>query len=153
MSNALDMFRAQQEAAREVLAQLAEIATLFDQLQAQIDRIVNNRDLREILREERTWLDAAQQAIAEARRWREEERRRYWPGVAYRWTTAVTFALLSAVAVGSGYGWIAKPYAAELEALRLKAELGAIVEHRIMTMTAAERRQLDALMKWTRDAR
>ena len=148
MSNALDMFREQQEAARQVHAQLVEIAALLEQLQTQVAGIANIRDLREVLREERTWLDAAQRTIAEAERWRQEEQRRYWPGVAYRWITALAFALLSAVAVGTGYAWIAKPYASELDALRPRADLGLLVEHRMSTMTAAERRQLDRLMGW-----
>ena len=76
-----------------------------------------------------------------------------WPGVAYRWITALAFALVSAFAVGAGYGWIAKPYAAELEAIRPQADLGLFVEHRMSTMTPTERRQLDALMKWKRAAR
>ncbi len=152
MSNALDMFRAQQDAARQVHVQLTEAAALLEQLQAQISSIANDRDLREVLREERTWLEAAQRTIAEAQRWRLEEQRRYWPGVAYRWITALAFALLSAVAVGTGYGWIAKPYAVELETLRPQAELGLFVEHRMSTMTPAERRLLDTLMKWKRAA-
>ena len=153
MSNALDMFREQQDAARQVHAQLVEVAALLEQLQAQVAGIANDRSLREVLREERTWLECAQRTIADARRWREEEQRRYWPGVAYRWITALAFALLSAVAVGTGYAWIAKPYASELEALRPHAELGALVEQRMSTMTSAERRQLDTLMKWKRGAR
>jgi hypothetical protein len=153
MSNALDMFREQQDAARQVHAQLVEVAALLEQLQTQISGIVNDRDLRDVLREERKWLEAAERTIADARRWRIEEQRRYWPGVAYRWITALAFALLSAVAVGTGYGWIAKPYAIELDALRPRAELGLLVEQRMQSMTLAERRQLDALMKWKRAAR
>jgi hypothetical protein len=153
MSNALDMFREQQDAARQVHAQLVEVAALLEQLQAQVAGLVNDRDLRDVLRDERTWLDAAQRMIADAKTWREEEKRRYWPGVASRWITALAFALLSAVAVGTGYAWIAKPYAAELHALRPRAELGLLVEQRMNTMTAAERRQLDALMKWKGAAR
>jgi hypothetical protein len=153
MSNALDVFREQQDAARQVHAQLVDVASLLERLQAQVAGLVNDRDLRDVLRDERTWLDAAQRTIAEAKRWREEEHRRYWPGVAYRWITALAFALLSAVAVGSGYAWIAKPYAIELETLRQSAELGLLVEQRMTTMTASELRQLDALMKWKRAPR
>ena len=102
MSNALDMFREQQDAARQLHAQLVEVAALLEQLQTQISGLVNDRDLRDVLREERTWLEAAERTIADARRWRIEEQRRYWPGVAYRWITALAFALLSAVAVGTG---------------------------------------------------
>jgi hypothetical protein len=153
MSNALDMFREQQEVARQVHAQLVELAALLGQVQAQAAGLVNDRDFRDMLREERSWLDAAQRTIAEAKRWRQEEQRRYWPGVAYRWITALAFALLSALAVGSGYAWIAKPYAIELETLRPRAELGLLVEQRINTMTPSELRQLDALMKWKRAPR
>ena len=153
MSNALDTFREQQDAARRVHAELAEVAALLEQMKGQVAALANDRDLRDVLRDERNWLDAAQQTIAEVKRWREEEHRRYWPGVAYRWITALAFALLSAVAVGTGYGWIARPYAFELETLRPRAELGLLVEQRMNTMTPAERRQLDALMKWKRAAR
>jgi hypothetical protein len=153
MSNALDMFREQQDAAKQVHNELVGVAALVEQLQAQVAGIANDRDLRQVLREERTLLEIAQRTIAEAERWRIEERRRYWPGVAYRWITALAFALLSAIAVGTGYAWIAKPYAAELEMLRPRAELGLLVEQRMNTMTPAERRQLDALMKWKRGAR
>jgi hypothetical protein len=153
MSSALDMFREQQEAARQVHAQLVVVSALLGQLQAQAAGIASDRNLREVLREERTWLEAAQRTIADARRWREEEQRRYWPGVAYRWITALAFALLSAVAVGTGYAWIAKPYAAELDALRPRAELGLLLEERMNTMTPAEQRQLDTLMGWKRGGR
>jgi hypothetical protein len=153
MSNALDTFREQQDAARRVHNELVGVAALLEQLQAQVAGIANDRDLREVLREERTLLEIAQRTIAEAERWRIEEQRRYWPGVAYRWITALAFALLSAVAVGTGYAWIAKPHASELETLRPRAKLGLLVEQRMNTMTQAERRQLDALMKWKRGAR
>ena len=153
MSNALDTFREQQDAARQVHNELVAVAALLEQLQAQVLSIANNHDLRELPREERTWLDAAQRTIADAERWRLEEQRRYWPGVAYRWIAALAFALLSAVAVGTGYAWIAKPYAIELDTLRTRAELGLLVEQRMNTMTPGERRQLDALMKWKRGAR
>jgi hypothetical protein len=153
MTNALDAFREQQDAARQVHTQLVEVAVLIERLQTQIAGIANDRDLREVLREERLWLEAAQRATDDARRWRIEEQRRYWPGVAYRWITALAFALLSAVAVGTGYGWMAKPYANELEAIRPHAELGQLVEQRMTTMTPMERRQLDALMKWKRVSR
>jgi hypothetical protein len=152
MTNALDVFREQQDAAKQVHAQLRDVSILLEQLQGQVAALANDRDLREVLREERLWLDVARQTIAEAQRWRIDEQRRYWPGVAYRWFTALAFALLSAVAVGTGYGWIAKPYAVELDGLRSQAELGLFVEHRMSTMMPAERRQLDALMKWKRAA-
>jgi hypothetical protein len=153
MTNALDVFREQQDAARQVHAQLVEVAGLIERLQAQVASVANDRELREVLREERLCLDAAERTIDEVRRWRIEEQRRYWPGVAYRWITALAFALLSAVAVGTGYGWIVTPYGIELDALLPHAEFGQLVEQRMNTMTPAERRQLDALMKWNRASR
>jgi hypothetical protein len=61
--------------------------------------------------------------------------------------------LLSAVAVGTGYAWIAQPYARELDAIRPRSELGLLLEQRMNTMAPAERRQLDRLMGWTRGTR
>ena len=61
---------------------------------------------------------------------------------------ALAFALVSTFVAGAGYAWFTKPFAAELESSRARAELGLLVERRLSTMTAAERRQLDALMKW-----
>ena len=77
MANALDVFREQQDAARQMHAQLVEVAVLIERLQAQIAGIANDRDLREVLREERLWLEAAKRATDDVRRWHEEEARRY----------------------------------------------------------------------------
>lgn len=41
-----------------------------------------------------------------------------------------------------------KPYASELAELRAREEFAEFVERRFVTMTPAERRQFDALMKW-----
>lgn len=76
------------------------------------------------------------------------EMQRFWPGVWRRWTLAVAFALASAAAAGAGYGLLTKPYANELAMLHSRAEFDSFVEHRVLTMTATERRQFDALMKW-----
>jgi hypothetical protein len=48
MNNALDMFREQQEAARQVHAQLVEVAALLAQLQAQMASLATDRDLRDV---------------------------------------------------------------------------------------------------------
>jgi hypothetical protein len=58
------------------------------------------------------------------------------------------FALASAAAAGAGYAWVTQPYAAELAALRDRADVSAIIAQRMATMTAAERQRFDALMKW-----
>jgi hypothetical protein len=66
---------------------------------------------------------------------------------------ALAFAFASAAAAGAGYAWWTKPYAAELADLRSREEFARFVEHRVLTMTPTERRQLDALMKWNRSQR
>jgi hypothetical protein len=57
------------------------------------------------------------------------------------------FAPALAAAAGAGYAWWTQPYKAELEALRSKQDFVELVEHRVLTMSPAERRQFDALMK------
>jgi hypothetical protein len=153
VSNALDLFRAQQAAVEQVNDRLNDVAGLVARLNDQVTQLVENKDLRQLLQEERTWLESAQRVVNDTRRWREEEARRYWPALMYRWLAALVYALASAYAVGLGYARVANPFAVELEALRPRAELGLVVEHRMSTMTPAERRQLDALMKWKRGAR
>jgi hypothetical protein len=148
VGNALDAFRAQQQAAEQIQARLAEVATLLGQLRIQADALVRNEGLHAVLRQEESWLESARRTVAEVRYWREEERLRYWPGVLRRWVVALAFAVTSAAAVGAGYGWATAPHTGELATLRPRAELALFIEHRIMTMTAAERRQLDALMRW-----
>jgi hypothetical protein len=153
MSTALDLFRAQQAAVERLLERVQELSGRIGQLQAQVETLTHDPDLHAVLLEERRWLDRARQVIDETRQWREQEARRYLPALAYRWMAALAFALVSAYAVGLGYARVAKPFAAELDALRPRAELGLLVEHRMATMTPAERRQLDALMNWKRGAR
>jgi hypothetical protein len=125
-------------------ALVRRLGTLNDQL----TQIAHDTQLRQILQSEVSWLNAAERAIAEVRAWKEEEVRRFWLGVVRRWVPALAFALVSTFAAGAGYAWVAKPLAAELESSRPRAELGLFVEHRISTMTPAERRQFDALMRW-----
>jgi hypothetical protein len=74
---------------------------------------------------------------------------RFWPGVIRRWAVALVFALGSATGAGAGYAWWTKPYAAELASLRSQVEFASFVEHRVLTMTPAERRQFDQLMGWS----
>ena len=93
------------------------------------------------------WLTRAELAVSEVRSFREQDMLRFWPGVIRRWVVAVVFALVSAAAGGVGYAWWTKPYAGELASLRSRAEFATFVEHRVLTMTPAERRQFDALMK------
>ena len=153
MSNALDLFRAQQAAVEQLLERVQELSGRIGQVQAQVDALTHDSDLRAVLQDERQWLERARQVIDETRRWREQEARRYLPALANRWIAALGFALVSAYVVGLGYGRVAKPFAVELGALRPRAELGLLVEHRMATMTPAERRQFDALMNWKQGTR
>jgi hypothetical protein len=153
VSNALDLFRAQQAAVEQVHNRLNEVAGLLACVNDQVTQLAQDKDLRQLLQEERTWLESAHRLVNETRRWREGEAQRYWPALMYRWVVALVFALASAYAVGLGYARVGRPFAVELEALRPRAELGLLVEHRMSTMTPAERRQFDALMRWKRGAR
>lgn len=148
MASALDTFRAQREAADAVYARLTEVSQLLQQLRGQADALARNDELMKILQLEQSWLQQAKHTVAEVRDFREFEMRRFWPSVWRRWALALVFALASAGAAAAGYGWITKPYATELATLRSRTELADFVEQRILTMTPAERRQLDALMKW-----
>ena len=51
------------------------------------------------------------------------------------------------VTAGAGYARVTRPYAAEIAALRSRAEFVDLIEQRVVTMTGSERRQFDALLK------
>jgi MobA/MobL family protein len=104
--------------------------------------LVNNDELQAVLRQERSWLDPALRTIEEARRWRELEMRRFWPVVWRRWVLALVFALASAAAGGAGYAAVARPWAAEVNALREGAALADSVERRVVTMRPGERQTI-----------
>ena len=153
MPNALDTFRAQREAADHVYGSLQEITHLLARLQGQVDAVTANAELRALLRQEQSWLERLQAAITDVRRFREQERLRFWPGVWRRWVLAVGFALAAAAAAGAGYGWGTRPYAAELAELRSRVQLADAIARRMMTMSPAEKRQFDALMQWNAPVR
>ena len=153
MASAIDVFREQREAADQVHERLMEISQLVGQLRQQVNALAMNEDLRKVLGDEQDWLTRAQLAVSEVRCFREQEMLRFWPGVIRRWAVALVFALASAIAAGAGYAWRTEPYTAELASLRSRAEFANFVEHRVFTMTPAERRQFDTLMKWNRSQR
>ncbi len=148
MPTALDTFRAQREAAEGVYARLTEVSQLLHQLRGQADALARNGELHAVLQREQSWLDQAQRTIEEARRWRQVEMQRFWPGVWRRWALALVFALVSAAAAGAGYAAVTRPWTAELVTLRSRLEFAEFVEHRVVIMTPAERRQFDSLMRW-----
>lgn len=153
MPSAIDVLREQREAAEQLHARVREISALLDQVRQQVNALALNDDLRSMLRQEQDWLTRAQLAVSEVRSFREQDMLRFWPGVIRRWAVALLLALISAAAAGAGYAWWTKPYAAELADLRSRVEFARFVEHRVLTMTPTERRQMDALMKWNRSQR
>ena len=149
MANALDTFREQRAAAGEVYAALRETSELVRGLQSQVNALTRIDELTTLLQQEDRWLHEAQRVVTELRRLREEEMRRLRPAVVRRWALALVFALISAAAAGAGHAWVIRPYEAELAALRSRNEFAELIEHRVLTMTPSERRQFDALMKWS----
>ena len=148
MANALDTFREQRAAAGEVYAALRETSELVRGLQSQVNALTRIDELRTLLQQEERWLHEAQRVVTELRRLRDEELRRLRPAMIRRWALAVAFSLASAAAAGAGYARATHPYQAELADLRSRMDFAAHVEHRALTMTAAERRQFDVLMRW-----
>jgi hypothetical protein len=147
MSSAIDVFREQREAADQVHARLTDISSLLWQLRQEFNALALNEELRTVLQQEQNWLQRAQLAVSEVRSFREQDMLRFWPGVVRRWVVALAFALAAAVAAGAGYAWVTKPYETELAAVRSRVEFADLVQHRIVAMTPAERRQFDALMR------
>jgi vacuolar-type H+-ATPase subunit I/STV1 len=148
MTNALDAFREQRVAAGQVYAVVRETAALISGLQTQVTALSRMDELKALLQQEERWLRETERVVAEVRRLRDEEVRRLRPALVRRWALALIFAVVSAAAAGAGYAWVSRPYEAELAALRSRMEFAEFVEHRALAMTPAERRQLDALMRW-----
>jgi hypothetical protein len=149
MANALDAFREQRVAAGQVYAVVRETAALISELQTQVKALSAMDELKPLLQQEEHSLREMQRTVADVRRLREEEMRRLRPALVRRWALALIFALISAAAAGAGYALVTRPYEAEVDVLRSRMEFTERVERRALTMTPAERRQFDALMKWT----
>jgi hypothetical protein len=147
VSGALDAFRAQREAVDDLRARVEEVARLIASLTVQIDALAKNQNLRDVLNAERTWLVQTERVLEQVPALREDEMRRFWPAVWRRWTVALTFALAAATVSGAGYVWAARPYEVELASLRGCIRLLDLVAEHVISMTPAERRQVDALMK------
>jgi hypothetical protein len=145
--SALDTFRAQQEAVEAIHQRLQEVASLLHRMNTSIDAVAHNGDCKQLLTREESWLREAQKTVAEVSTWRAREARHFSPPIG-GWIVASLFALASAAAAGAGYAWITKPYAAEILDLKARMEFAEYVEHRVVTMTPAQRRQFDALMRW-----
>jgi hypothetical protein len=151
MPSALDVFRAQKQAAEEVQTRLREATEALHALRDDLCTLANDRALRQLLHDERAWLVQAQHFISQVEASRRHELHRFWPAVWKRWAMIVVLILATGLATGAGYVWAARPYEAELASLRARVELGDEVARRVLEMTPAERRQFEVLMKW-RDA-
>ena len=147
MSSALDAFRAQREAANAIHARLVETATLLRTIKEEIHTLAHNEALRKLLQDEQASLSRAESFIETVRHQREWEVNRFWPAVWRRWAVAAAFAVVTALAAGAGYAWVARPEQAELASLRSRVEFLDFVAQRILSMTPAERQQFDTLMK------
>jgi len=152
MPNAIEMFRAQRDAADQVHARLTDVASLLHELQAQVVALTGNRQLRDLLHEEQTLAARTETLLTQLQYVRECEVRRYWPAVWRRWALASAFALASAWTAGAGYGWATREVVVNA-APRTPAELATLVQRTMATMTPAERRQLELLMKGQRPPR
>jgi len=148
MASALDVFRAQREAAEEVQKRLREATDVLHALRQDLSDLTNDRTFRQLLNDERAWLAQAQRLIGQVERFREDELHRFWPAVWKRWAIVVVLVLATGLAAGAGYVWAVRPYEAELASLRAGVELGDAVARRVLEMTPAERRQFEVLMKW-----
>lgn len=152
MATALDVFRAQREAAEEVQKRLQETEALHA-LRQDLYALANDPTFRQLLNDERAWLVQAQHFISQAEASRRHELNRFWPAVWKRWAMIVVLILATGLATGAGYVWAARPYEAELASLRSGVELGDTVARRVLEMTPAERRQFEVLMKWREASR
>lgn len=146
-ASALDTFRAQQEAVEAIHQRLRDVASLLHRMNTSIDAVAHNADFKQLLAREESWLREAQRTVAEVSAWRAREVRQGWPRIG-RWLVAALFAIVSAAAAGAGYASITKPYAVEINELKARIEFADYVERRVISMTASQRRQFDALMEW-----
>ena len=105
-------------------ATLKDVGALLGSLKEQADGLVPIDELRELLEQERAWLQEAQRTLSQVRDLRANELRRLRTSRVAQWVAALAFALASAVAVGAGYAWVTKPYATELSELRARQEFG-----------------------------
>ncbi len=129
MSSALEEFRAQKTVVDQIHAEVKETAERLSAIRAQIDAVANNPFLRELLRDERAWLDGMRRALAEVRTFREHEMTRFWPGGWRRWAVAVVFALAATAAFGARNVWSNRACETEVASLRFRVEVLDAVRH------------------------
>lgn len=148
MSSAIEIFRAQQQAADAVYRRLQEVAVLLRELGSDVERLTSTTELKELLQREERWLQQTQQTLAAVRRSREADAWISRHSTVVRWVVAGAFGLLTAAVAGGGYAVATKPYSDEVQRLRARIALAELIEDQVLTMTPTERKQFDALMKW-----
>ena len=147
MANAVEMFKQQKAAFEELQQAAARIEQSLSRARTELDALARHEALRTLLVQEQQWLARTEAAVDRLRDWRYRESQLYGRPVAWRWALATTFALLTMAAAGAGYVWAARPYAEEIAYLRSRNAFADDLEARMVRMTPAERRQLDALLK------
>jgi hypothetical protein len=147
MANAVEMFKQQKAALEELQQAAARIEQSLSRARTELDALARHDALRTLLTQEQQWLARTETAVQSLRDWRYRESQEYGRPLAWRWALATTFALLATAVAGAGYAWVATPYAEEIAYLRSRNTFANDLEARMVRMTDAERRQLDALLK------
>lgn len=147
MANAVEMFKQQKAAFEELQQAAARIEQSLSRARAELDALARHEALGAVLTQEQQWLTRTERLVESLRNWRYRESLGYGRPLAWRWALATTFALFATAAAGAGYVWAARPYAEEVAYLRSRNAFADALEARMVRMTAAERRQLDALLK------
>ena len=153
LSSAIDACRAQQEVVEALHARLVEVRDIVRAIKTDADAVVHSDGFRKVLKDEERWLHRAEELVTRVQYFRQAETSRFWPAVWRRWAVVIALATITGFAAGAGYVWAGRPHEAELAALRERADVGAFVARRILSMTPAERRQCEAILTRTEPPR
>jgi hypothetical protein len=151
MPNALDMYRAQQTAANEVHAKLSEVSALVQQVRRDVDALAKSNDLRDLIRQEQSWLEQAERTVREVQRCPALARSRGLPLLARSdlpMGVRACIRLLSVWASNAGHAWMNRDHEQDIAILRSRVELLDSIERRVGALTTAERRTVDRLLGW-----
>ena len=148
MASALDVFRAQREAAEEVQTRLREATDALHALTPGPLRPRQRSDVSAAAERRASLARAGPAPHQSGGSLRRHELHRFWPAVWKRWAMIVLLMLATGFVSGAGSVWAGRPYEAELANLRARVELGDEVARRVLEMTPAERRQFEVLMQW-----
>src|SRR3974390_2083232 len=105
MRNALDAFKAQQEAAETLHARLIDVGALLSDLTARVDRIRIGAELKATLDAEQRWLAQMRELLRDVQRWRERESHESRRSAVWRWSRSVAFVLAVTSATSGGFLW------------------------------------------------